>query len=320
MRTAVVALGGNALTREDQAGTFQVQRANARKMARAIGHLLDADYRVVVTHGNGPQVGNLSLQQEQGATLAPPQPLFVLDAMTQGQIGHLLSLSLTNLIGDPRKVVALVTHVLVDPRDPAFGKPTKPIGPFFDREGAGQLASEWGWNVLEDAGRGFRRVVPSPEPREILEADSIRALVDGGFIVIAAGGGGVPVVRRRGRLEGVDAVIDKDLSAQCLASAVGAELLVLLTGVDRVALDFGTPGARPLATMTVPEAERYLEEGQFPPGSMGPKIQAALCFLRSGGEVAIITSADRAAEALAGTHGTRVVWPSEAAVQSAVGE
>jgi carbamate kinase len=319
MRTAVVAVGGNALSRHDQAGTYQEQQANALRMAKVVRRLLDTGYRVIITHGNGPQVGNLAIQQELGTGVVPGQPLFVLGAMTQGQIGHILSLALAQAIGDDLRVVALVTHVLVDAQDPAFQSPSKPIGPFLNRAGTSLLASEMGWRVQDDAGRGPRRVVPSPEPQEILEVDAIRALAEQGFVVIASGGGGIPVVRRRGKLAGIDAVIDKDLSAERLASGVGAALLVLVPEVDRVILNFGTPSARPIAEMTVAEAGRYLEEGQFAPGSMGPKITAAVRFLRSGGEVAIITSPRQAADALDGTNGTRLISQSRPTAGSAVG-
>jgi carbamate kinase len=214
------------------------------------------------------------------------------------------------------QVASIVTHVAVDPDDPAFSHPTKPIGPFFTEAEAVTLADERGWAVREDAGRGYRRVVPSPEPRAIVEADAIRTLVRRGFVVIAAGGGGIPVIRRGRRLVGVDAVIDKDLSAERLAAAIGAEELLLLTGVDRVALDFGTPGERRIREMSADEAERYLEEGQFPAGSMGPKVRAAVRFVGEGGKVAVITSARRAAAALDGTHGTRIV-PARLPVRAA---
>jgi carbamate kinase len=318
MRTAVVAIGGNALIRHNQGGTHQEQRANALRMAKVVHRLVETGYRVIITHGNGPQVGNLAIQQEVGADLVPAQPLFVLGAMTQGQIGHLLGLTLTQEIGSLR-VASLITHVLVDPNDPAFQSPSKPIGPFLDRAGTSQLASEMGWKLRDDAGRGLRRVVPSPEPREIVELDAIRALAEKEFVVIAAGGGGIPVVRRRGKLVGIDAVIDKDLSAERLASGIGAALLVLVTGVDRVVLNFGTPKAQPVAEMTAAEAGRYLEEGQFAPGSMGPKITAAIRFLRSGGESVIITSPRYAADALEGTNGTRLTSHSQPRLGTAVG-
>lgn len=308
VKTVVVALGGNALTREGQAGTHEEQRANASEMARALAKVLDGGHRVLLTHGNGPQVGNLSIQQEEGAALVPPQPLFVLGGMTQGQIGHMLQMALWRALASrPTPVVSVVTHVLVDEKDLAFSHPTKPIGPFFPRAKALRLAKERGWHVVEDSGRGYRRVVPSPDPRLIVETDAIRTLMDAGCLVIASGGGGIPVVRRGKALEGVEAVIDKDLSAARLASSVGAETLMILTGVDRVALDYGTPAERPVAELTLEEAEGYLEEGQFPAGSMGPKITAAIRFIRAGGDVAIITSPQRAGAALAGTHGTRVV-------------
>jgi carbamate kinase len=314
MRTVVVALGGNVLTAEGQAGTNEEQEANARTMARSVARIIDADWRVVITHGNGPQVGNLAIQQEEGARMVPPQPLFVLGAMTQGQIGHILGVAVAQ--AGAADVITIVTHVEVDKDDPAFDNPTKPIGPFFSERQARALAKERGWVVREDAGRGFRRVVPSPDPKTILEADAIGALVEQGFTLIAAGGGGIPVVRRGKRWAGVEAVIDKDLSAERLASDIGADTLLLLTGIDRVAVNFGTPDERPLSTVTAEEARELLEEGQFPPGSMGPKITAAIRFIEHGGARAIITSPRRALAALAGNHGTQVL-PAEASTAAA---
>lgn len=317
MRSVVVALGGNAITREGEAGTYEEQEANARRMARAVARMVGAGHRVVVTHGNGPQVGSLAIQQEEGASLVPAQPLFALGAMTQGQIGHLLGLALAPLV--EAKVAPIVTHVVVDPRDPAFADPTKPIGPFFDDTTARGLAAERGWTVREDAGRGYRRVVPSPAPKEILESGVIRALLRQGAVVIASGGGGIPVVRRGKRLVGVDAVIDKDLSAERLGTEIGADDLLMLTGVDRVALGFGTQEERPIREMRADEAETYMAEGHFPAGSMGPKIAAAVRFVREGGEAAIITSPRRVGAALAGNHGTRIV-PAREAPRRAAGQ
>jgi carbamate kinase len=311
-QTVVLALGGNALTRAGQAGTYEEQLANALGMARACCGLLGEGHGVVIVHGNGPQVGALALQQEEGAALVPPQPLFALDAMTQGQLGSLLGVALRNACaGRAARVVSLVTHVLVDPADPAFASPTKPIGPFFPRRRAQALAARRGWTVREDAGRGYRRLVASPEPQAILEADAIRGLVDAGFVVVAAGGGGIPVRRDQGRLAGVEAVVDKDLAAQALASATDADALVLVTDVAHVALDFGTARERTVETMTADEADRHLRDGQFPPGSMGPKITAAVRFLRAGGKLAVVTSAPHVRAALRGGHATRIV-PSRA--------
>ncbi|HEX2372773.1 MAG TPA: carbamate kinase [Actinomycetota bacterium] len=312
-QTVVLALGGNALTRAGQAGTHDDQHGNALAMARAICGLLEDGHGVVIVHGNGPQVGALALQQEEGAAFVPPQPLFSLGAMTQGQIGSLLGLTVRNACADRAvQVASLVTHVLVDPADPAFAHHTKPIGPFFPPQQAQALAADRGWRVGEDAGRGYRRLVASPEPQAILEADAIRSLSDAGFVVIAAGGGGIPVRWDNGRLTGVEAVVDKDLAAQRLASATGADSLVLVTDVDHVALDFGTAGERAVETMTAEEADRLLRDGQFPPGSMGPKITAAVRFLRAGGSMAVVTSAPYVRAALQGGHGTRIV-PSRAA-------
>ena len=313
MRTAVLAFGGNALTRERQQGTLDEQMQNAAAMASLVLELVDAGYRIVVTHGNGPQVGNLAVQQEEGQRLVPAQPLFALGAMTQGQIGHILAISLwAQRPEPPPPVVSIVTHVLVEPADPAFQHPTKPIGPFFEREQATQLATERGWHIVEDSGRGYRRVVPSPDPKAILEVDAIHTLVAAGHIVIAAGGGGIPVTRRGDTVVGIEAVIDKDLAAQRLATGLGAEALMLITGIDRVSINFRTPEERPIDSMTVDEAQRYLDDGQFPAGSMGPKVKAAIRFIRQGGRVGIITSPAQARDALAlGTGGTHIVPAAE---------
>ena len=266
--------------------------ANATAMAESVASLLRAGWRVVLVHGNGPQVGNLAIQHEEGASLVPAQPLFALGAMTEGQLGSLICLALRR-VGDAawmRGAVTVVTHVVVSPDDPAFDDPTKPIGPFLTKEQAESMADERGWTVKEDAGRGYRRVVPSPMPQAILETDAIRALIEKRQVVVAAGGGGVPVVRYQNGYGGVDAVIDKDYAAQLLATSLAAEALVLVTGVDKVLLDFGTPTQRPIHEMTVAEAEKYLDTGQFPEGSMGPKVRAAIRFMRKGGEQAVITT------------------------------
>jgi carbamate kinase len=306
-KTAVVALGGNALTRPGQAGTCEEMLASATEMAASVNEVIEAGWRVVVVHGNGPQVGNLALQQES-TSLVPAQPLGMLGAMTQGQLGSLLALAISRLRG-PGSAASLVTHVTVDRADPAFGAPTKPIGPFFDRDQAQRLAAERGWSVRPDSGRGYRRVVASPQPTGIVEINAIRALVGAGLLVIAAGGGGIPVDAAVGRPaprdapgQSVfpDAVIDKDRAARLLATLIGAQALLLVTAVERVMLDYGTPRQAGLATITADEAASHLAEGQFPPGSMGPKIEAALEFLADGGDLAVITTPALLAKTLAG--------------------
>ena len=316
-KTAVVALGGNAFTRAGQTGTYEEQDANAVMMARTVLGIRRSGWRVVIVHGNGPQVGNLAIQQEEGRRLVPAQPLFSLGAMTQGEIGSLIGLALhaeeTDVVA-----AALVTHVVVSPDDHAFASPAKPIGPFFTGAQARELASERGWTIVEDSGRGFRRVVASPRPITIVETPAIKALVDGGSIVIAGGGGGVPVLADATGLHGVEAVIDKDHVAGQLASALAAEAVVFVTDVPRLMIEFGAPTERALDEIDVAAAERYLEEGHFPPGSMGPKVDAATRFLRSGGEVAVISTAERASRTLgpaddtahngdSGVGGTRIV-------------
>jgi carbamate kinase len=289
-RTAVVALGGNALVAEGESGTYEEQRENAAAMARPICALLDAGWRVVVVHGNGPQVGNLAIQQELGRSEVPGMPLFSLGAMTEGQLGSLIAIALHRECGRRHRIAALLSHVVVDLDDPAFDHPTKPIGPFFPEGVARQLAQARRWTIAEDAGRGFRRVVASPVPKGFVEIDAIRSLLDAGHVVVTGGGGGIPVGRRGEVWDGVDAVIDKDYAAAELASQLQAEALVLITAVDAVQLDFGKATQRPLTWVGPAEAERHLEAGQFPPGSMGPKVRAAISFIRRGGERAVITA------------------------------
>ena len=298
-KTAVVALGGNALTRVGQSGTCDEMLANAAAMASAVHAVIEAGWRVVVVHGNGPQVGNLALQQEATA-IVPPQPLPLLSAMTQGLLGSLLARAI-DLLRGPGTAVALITHVTVDPGDPAFRSPSKPIGPFFEPAEARQLAEARGWVVQPDSGRGYRRMVASPEPVGVIEIDALRALVDAGHLVIAAGGGGIPFQAAGPHGGLADAVIDKDRAAGLIARLLGAQALLLVTAVDRVMLNYGQPTQSELATITADEAARHLADGQFPPGSMGPKIEAALRFLAGDGELAVITSPDLLAVTLSGT-------------------
>lgn len=298
--TTVVALGGNALTKPGERGTAAEQLANLRVAAAALTPLL-SDPRVVITHGNGPQVGNELLRQERAAEFAPPLPLYVAVAQTQAEIGALAATELRPVAGRP--VSCLVTHVLVAEDDPAFAEPTKPIGPFYTEREARGLERERGWQVVSDAGRGWRRVVPSPAPLEIVELASIRALLDAGEIVIACGGGGIPVVRRDDRLRGIDAVIDKDRASAVLAAALGAERLVVLTDVPALYRDFGGRGQEEVRELSVADAESLLPE--LAAGSMRPKLEAAIAVARDGGE-ALITSAEALADALEGAAGTRV--------------
>lgn len=286
--TAVIALGGNALTREDQRGTLEEQYANALTMARSVRSLLRKGWQVIIVHGNGPQVGNLAIQHEEGARLVPALPLWALGAMTQGALGSLICLALREVCGaEVTGVVCVVTHIVVDKDDPAFNHPTKPIGPFFTEAEAEEFTARRGWTMVQDAGRGFRRVVPSPAPRATLEANAIAALTASGHIVVAAGGGGIPVVEENGTHRGVDAVIDKDFAAERIAVAAGANALVMVTGVPAVKLDFGTPQERSVELLSVAEAKGHLADGQFPPGSMGPKMRAAIAFVEGS------TSAER---------------------------
>jgi carbamate kinase len=312
-RTAVVALGGNALTAEGQHGTYEEQRENAAAMAVSICELIEAGWRIVVVHGNGPQVGNLAIQQEKARDEVPEMPLFNLDAMTEGQLGSLIAIALYRACGGRHRIAALLSHVIVDMADPAFDRPTKPIGPFFSPTEAKALAQARGWDVAEDAGRGYRRVVASPEPKGFVEIEAIRCLLDAGQVVVAGGGGGIPVGRRGDIWDGVDAVIDKDYAAAELARQLDADALVLITGVEAVLLDFGKDTQRRLTQVDADEAERHLANGQFPEGSMAPKVRAATRFVGRGGHIAVITTAGLAAVTLHSTDpddqsvGTRIV-------------
>ncbi|MFP5212115.1 MAG: carbamate kinase [Acidobacteriota bacterium] len=298
-KTLLVALGGNALIRGDQRGTIEEQLENLRVPLRQVA-ALSKDYRIIITHGNGPQVGDLLLQQECCETV-PRLPLEILVAQTQGQIGYMIESTLDSelmaLGMDSQPLVSLLSYVLVDEDDPAFKNPTKPIGPAFPNE------TNLPYPTVKTP-KGYRRVVASPEPRTIIEKREIRTLIELDFIVITCGGGGIPVVKEGRSFAGVDAVIDKDLASSRLAEEVGVDVFVIATDVEGVAVGYGTPEQRFLDRITIEEAEQYLYAGEFPPGSMGPKVQACTRFLQAGGERAVVTSIDRVEEAVAGAAGT----------------
>ncbi len=305
----IVSLGGNALLRRTDTGTIEEQFENARVACEYIARLAAAGKSVIITHGNGPVVGNIVIRNEAAKNLIPPMPLYICDADSEGGIGFLIQQTLYNWlhkIHNIKYVVTVVTQVVVDAGDPAFKNPTKPIGPFYTGEEALSL-SAGGWVMKEDSHRGFRRVVPSPRPKKVVEAEVIKRLAESGVITIAAGGGGVPVVENEdGTLKGVDAVIDKDLSTSLLALATGAQRFINLTQIDRVYINFGKPGQTGLSGMNVKEARRYLEAGEFAPGSMGPKIEAAIEFLEGGGKEVIITSPEMIVSAVKDGGGTRI--------------
>jgi carbamate kinase len=312
-KTIVIALGGNAIKNAEEAGTAQEQLQNIRV---ACGHIVDiirCGYSVIITHGNGPQAGNLLIQQEDSRGIVPAQPMDIVGAMTEGQIGYMLQQSLANALRIAKlkmPVATILTQVTVDENDPEFQNPSKPVGPFYEESEIDRLVHEKGYIVRKVKPTGkktYRRVVPSPEPIFMIEEDTIKRLVRAGHVVIAAGGGGIPVfVKKDGDLEGVEAIVDKDLAGEKLAEVVSADILLILTDVEKVKLHYGKPNERTLDRMTLKEAERYLQEGHFLTGSMGPKIVACLRFLRSGGEKAIIASTEKAVEALEGRTGTLV--------------
>ncbi len=306
---AVVALGGNALIKKGQKGNIHEQFANTRSSLNAIIALVKKDFKIVITHGNGPQAGHELIKNEMAEGQVPPLPLGVIDASTQGWIGYMIEQSLQNrlhLENIEKDVVTIVTQVLVDKNDPSISNPTKPVGPFYKKEDLPKL-KEKGWVIREDAGRGYRRVVPSPIPLEIVEKKIIKKIVDSGTLVIAAGGGGIPVYRQEdGTLEGFDSVIDKDRASAVLAREIGADTFIILTGVDKVSLNFNKPNQVDIDHMTVKEAVKYYDEGHFAKGSMAPKIEAAINFLKNGGKRVIISSIENGSKAIEGKTGTLI--------------
>lgn len=320
MKTILLAVGGNSLIRAGEKGTVAEQLANTRQTAAQIVALCRAGYRIILTHGNGPQVGAALLRSERGASEVPGQPLDVCDACTQGEIGYLLEQSLETELrraGLHIPVATILTQCVVSPQDPAMEKPTKPVGPFYSQAEAEARQRQFGWKIVEDASRGYRRVVPSPEPIEIVEIEVIRDLVEKNVLVIACGGGGIPVVWRDGALRGVEAVIDKDRASALLASLLGVDLFAISTDTDFVYLDYKSTTQKKLQQVRADDLQRYLEAGQFPPGNMGPKIESVLRFVRAGGKEAIITSCDHLREAVGGTAGTHI-YPDQESLNLAL--
>ena len=314
MKTAVVAIGGNAILRAGEEATLQNQMSNLRETSDHLARMIKNGYDMVLTHGNGPQVGDILLQNELAMAEIPPMPLDVCVAESQGFIGYMIQQTLGEALtrAKVKKVVTCVlTRVLVDADDPAFERPTKPVGPFYSEQRANELRQQKGWDFIKDSKRGgYRRVVPSPRPLAIIEKSGIRRMVFGGVdqaeVVVASGGGGIPVIMQDGVLRGVEAVVDKDLAAAVLAIGIEEKLFIMLTDVDNVYIDFNSKAPRPIFDIELAEFERLYEQGQFPAGSMGPKAEAAMTFLRNGGERVIITSTEKLDAALEGRAGTRI--------------
>lgn len=311
MKKLVIALGGNALQEAGKPATAQAQLEVVEKTSEYIADIVERGYEVIVAHGNGPQVGRIVIQNEVASASTPAMPFDVCGAMSQGMIGYHIQQGLSKVLrhrGINKNVVTIVTQVVVNKDDPKFKAPSKPIGPFYTEEEAKAIAAEKGYTMKEDAGRGWRRVVASPLPVEIVELDAVKTLNDAGFVVVTVGGGGIPVVRNEaGDLEGVAAVIDKDLASEKLARDMDADALVILTAVEKVSINFKKPDQKDLDRMSAAEAKQYIKEGHFAPGSMLPKIEAALNFVESKpGRIAIITSLDKAVDAIEGRAGTTI--------------
>ena len=308
-KTAVVAIGGNSLIKDEDHQTVADQFEAARQTCNHIASMVKKGWNVIVTHGNGPQVGFVLLRSEKASKDVPTMPLDSGDAETQGELGYMIQQCLRNEFlsrGMNKTVATIVTQVLVKKNDPAFKNPTKPIGPFYSKTKAEKYRKERKWKVSEDSGRGWRRVVPSPMPVCIIEQKASKTLVNRGSVVIAAGGGGIPVIEEKGKLKGVEAVIDKDYASAILAIGLEADVFLISTAVEKVALNFGKPDQKLLDNMTLAEAKKYLKQGQFPPGSMGPKIRAIINFLEKGGKEAIITNPESIELALQGKTGTHI--------------
>ncbi|QXE92654.1 carbamate kinase [Geomonas subterranea] len=307
---AVVALGGNAILAANEDGSFETQLKNVKAACRQMLAILHKRYELVIVHGNGPQVGNLLLQFEKARDQIPVPPLDVAVASSQGLLGHMIEIGMRSVLEEDRlhkEVATIMTQVVVDEKDPAYQNPTKPIGPFFTQEEAERFRDKEGWAIVEDSGRGYRRTVCSPQPKKVLALNVIRQLAESGVIVVACGGGGIPVNYHTGEVMGTEGVIDKDFAASLLAYNLGAELFVVLTGVPKVALDFGKPTQRSIDLMTATEAKQWLADGQFPPGSMGPKIEASIEYLTHGGKEVIITTEKGIVDAMENGNCTRIV-------------
>jgi carbamate kinase len=309
----VIAIGGNAILKPHEAGTYSQQMSNIATTTKHIASIMKRGYSIVITHGNGPQVGNILLKNDIAQDTLPPMPMDVCVAESQGQLGYMIQQSMINTLADlniQANVTSLLTQVVVDENDYAFENPTKPVGPYYPEEEALALATKKGWSMMEDfAQKGYRRVVPSPNPLEIVEEEDIKNVLASSKqnILIALGGGGVPVIRGESGLSGVEAVVDKDLASQLLASAINAELFVMVTDVPHVAINFGKEDQKDLTNITSSEAEDYLKEGHFPPGSMGPKILAAIRFLGSPDRRVIITTPENLDSAMEERTGTHIV-------------
>ena len=312
-KLVVIALGGNALLQRTQKGSFEDQYVNVEKTAKKIADLVEHGYKVVLTHGNGPQVGATLLRHDAAKNIVPPFPLDACGAETQGFIGYMIQQALRNELksrGIDKYVVTIVTRTVVDKHDPAFERPTKPIGPFYTKSQADEIAQRMpGITIKEDAGRGYRRVVPSPDPKIIAERSAIKTLVDAGFVVVSTGGGGIPIIEDGTRAMGVEAVIDKDLGGQRLATLIGANYFVILTDIDGAYVNYGKPDQELIREVSSGKLQSYLDQGHFKEGSMAPKVLAAIRFVESGGERAIIAELGKLPEAMEGTAGTQVVSP-----------
>ncbi len=306
MKTIVIALGGNAIKSAKQKGTNQEQFDNVNQTTKHLANLIKQGYNLIIAHGNGPQVGNLLLQHDAAKDKVPPLPMDVCGAQSQGQIGYMIQQTLLNHFTDlklNKSVATIVTQVEVSSRDIAFKNPTKPVGPFYPKFEAQKLKAE-GFVVKEDAGRGYRRVVPSPLPINIVEIKAIKKLIKAGMTVVASGGGGIPVVKKTGALKGIEAVIDKDFASELLAELVKADYFIILTDVEKVSLNFNKPNQTDLDKISVQQAQKYIKQGHFAPGSMEPKIKAAIKFIKAGGKKTIITHPFKIIEALKGKTGT----------------
>jgi carbamate kinase len=309
-KLAVIAIGGNAVNRPGEIPNAENMLKNISETASYLADMIEKDYGIVITHGNGPQVGNILIQQDIAKEKVPPFPMDVNGAMTQGYLGYMIMKSLKNILvkrGIEKEIASVVTQIVVDENDEGFKHPSKPVGPFYTEKEGKKLQEEKGWDFKEDSGRGWRRVVPSPIPLDIIEKKSIQKLVDEDFIVIAGGGGGIPVIKKNGEIIGVEAVIDKDRASALMAKDLNADEFIILTAVEKVSLNFGKENQKDLDKITVEEAEKYMEEGHFAKGSMLPKIEACLSFVKESGKPALITDMQKLTEALEGKTGTTIV-------------